>query len=237
MFFSEPGLWRELVLAVKSLVVADEQGQAAQWFATKEHVLRRVGGFVQRLTCLGLGNSIPDSWRLSSNVLAHLSPGALQSLQLEFAEADAAAADVLLHFTGLTQLVADSCANSCLVAALPSLPQLQSLTLSGRTQLLGLAAALQQLTQLTDLCCLVSGPLPGLSTLFLLTQLRTLVWGEWRQSGVLRVDVQQLSVRLAQLEDWRISSFLRPDGQGSMQVMQAPCEGLDGMQRAAPLER
>ena len=201
VFFSEPALWRELELAAKSLIVADEQGQAAQWFAAKARLLPRVGGFVQRLRYQGPGWGFSDDWQLNSSVLAHFSPSTLQSLHLEYAEVDAAAAEALQQFTGLTHLVADSGANSCLVAALPSLPQLQSLSLSDIVPP-GLPAALQQLIQLTELSCTAAGPLPDLSTLFLLTQLRKLDW----EAGSLQVDVQQLLARLPQLESCSLAT-------------------------------
>ena len=213
------------------------EDEAKQWYAAKSGLLPRVGGFVQRLRYLGPGWGFSDDWRLSSSVLAHLSPSALQSLQLEHAEVDAAAAEALQQFTGLTRLVADNFAISGLVAALPRLPQLQSLSLSCNEVPLGLPVALQQLTQLTYLSCSADKPLPDLSTLLPLTRLRELGWAERRRAGSLQVDVQQLLARLVQLEGWSISSELNPNRQTGMQVMQAPFEGGDGMQSALTTKR
>lgn len=119
---------------------------------------------------------------------------------------NAAAAAELQRLSGLAGLSVTcySPVPSCVVAALPSLPQLQSLQLSGDSLPLGLPTALQQLTQLPHLHCATVGyhatPLPHLSAVFPLTRMRKLEWEEHRQEGLLRVDVQQLLAHLPQLE-------------------------------------
>lgn len=169
IFYSEPELWRSLHLTARSLTAAAAAGQAQQWFASKSTLLHRVGGFVQHLVLadrrqtVGAGagaqwasmQQLADQyggWHLSSSVLAHLSPGALQSLRLHCEAVDEAAAAALQHFSGLLQLNlhCEGDVPSCVAAALPSLPQLQHLELAGSTMPQGLPAALQQLPQLCE---------------------------------------------------------------------------------------
>ena len=220
MFFSEPGLWRELLLNGASLFMV--LNEAREWFAAKARLLSRVGGFVQRLhyiaaqDCRCHGGKACDieleaaecgsDWQLGSSVLARLNPATLQTLQIEVTTMNAAAAAELQRLSGLAGLSVTcySPVPSCVVAALPSLPQLQSLQLSGDSLPLGLPTALQQLTQLPHLHCATVGyhatRLPHLSAVFPLTRLRKLEWEEHRQEGLLRVDVQQLLAHLPQLE-------------------------------------
>ncbi len=223
LFYSEPALWRSLELPAKSLAYANVAGRAQQWFAAKARLLRRVGGFVQHLKYKRTQSYFQDGynkmldvqqvaadcggeWQLGSSVLAHLST--VQSLRLEWITVDAAAAAALQRLTSLTQLYieGDDDLPGSLLAALPSLPQLLSLRLFGGT-MPGLRAALCPLTQLTQLECAAAEPLPPLTILFPLAQLRQLQWEEQRQDGTLLFDVQLLLARLPQLDGWRIGSY------------------------------
>ncbi|KAI7838892.1 hypothetical protein COHA_007357 [Chlorella ohadii] len=239
MFYSEPALWQSLELTAASLKWADAESHARQWFAAKASLLRRVGGFVQHLRysqvldveeeeeeeeedeeekedsgMLDMQQLAADcgiEWQLGSSVLAHLSPTTLQSLHLQYPSWNAEAAAALERFSRLTKLILNCWDDlpSCAVAALPSLPQLLSLELSGLA-MPGLATALRLLTRLTQLDCYSLELLPPLSILFPLTRLRQLEWTEQRQSGLLEADLQQL-VRLPCLERWRICSDLDTD--------------------------
>lgn len=238
IFYSEPELWRSLHLTVSSANAAAAAGQAQQWFASKSTLLHRVGGVVQHLVVadwrqtVGAGagaqwasmQQLADQyggWHLSSSVLAHLSPGALQSLRLHCEAVDEAAAAALQHFSGLLQLNlhCEGDVPSCVAAALPSLPQLQHLELAGSAMPQGLPAALQQLPQLTTLSCVSkAGSLPGLSAVFPLTQLRELWWEDAKQPAPARVDVQQLLAQLPHLEAWAIGKVMHDWLDGKIQV-------------------
>ncbi len=240
VFYSEPELWHFLALTVESLDTAREVGQTRQWFAAKALLLRRIGGFVQHLRCsqLLVEDSHPDAydgtlidmqqlaadsgaeWQLGSSVLAHLSPATLQSLRLGWVLVDAGAAAALQRLSSLTQLWIE-CEDglpSRIVVALASLPWLLSLELSACDIPLGLPTALQHLTQLTCLVLDSCSPLPELSAVFALTQLRRLGWQEMRQAGALHVDPQQLLAQLRQLQSLDIGSVQTEPTRGSLQV-------------------
>ncbi len=246
VFYSEPALWRSLELSAASLDKAAEAGQAQQWFAIKANLLRRVGNFVQHLSfsqmleeesrgesdgivldMQQLAAGIAAEWRLSSSVLAHLSPRTLQSLRLEWATVDAAAAAALERLTSLTQLQIDcrGALPGCLIAALPSLQQLLCLDLWCRHLPGQLSTALQHLTRLTSLTCDSRRPLPELSAVLPLTQLRQLRWMEERQSGVMQADLQQLLARLPQLERWDFISCRGMGDHASLEVRRAVSKG------------
>jgi len=240
VFYSEPELWHFLALTVESLDTAREVGQTRQWFAAKALLLRRIGGFVQHLRCsqLLVEDSHPDAydgtlidmqqlaadsgaeWQLGSSVLAHLSPATLQSLRLGWVLVDAGAAAALQRLSSLTQLwiECEDALPSRIVVALASLPWLLSLELSACDIPLGLPTALQHLTQLTCLVLDSCSPLPELSAVFALTQLRRLGWQEMRQAGALHVDPQQLLAQLRQLQSLDIGSVQTEPTRGSLQV-------------------
>lgn len=67
---------------------------------------------------------------------------------------------------------------------------------------------MRQLEQLTQLSCSSRSPLPDLSVVLPLSQLRKLFWDEVRQDGVLRADLQQLFARLPHLKEWTLCSQL-----------------------------
>ncbi len=237
VFYSEPALWRSLYLTAYSLYDAHEDGQAQQWFAARADLLRRVGGFVQQLS--HVYEPAPDvdeyldveqvaaasstDWQLSSCALVHLSPAALQSLRLEWTAVDAAAAPLLQRLTSLKELNFEYCGElpSCVLAALPGLPQLLSLELrcpDCPIDAAALGTALPHLTQLTSLTCETCGTLPDLSAVLPLTRLRQLDWEEERRTGLLVVDLPQLLGRLPQLESWRLKSVRTGRSPGTMQV-------------------
>lgn len=219
VFYSEPALWRELSVLAESLDEAEEAGQAAHWFAAKARLLQRVGGFVQHLhysELVGTGGDEPEpqevqqlaaragsSWRLSSSVLAQLSPASLQTVRLQGGAVEVAACFALQRFTGLLALSIECCGPMSdytvpvLLSLPPSLPA-------------GLPEALWHLPQLTRLDLDSNTPLWDVSVLFPLTQLRALGWQDQQPSGRLRLDMQLLLAHLPCLESWDIRSF-RPD--------------------------
>ncbi len=232
VFYSEPALWRSLELTAESLYDAHADGAAGQWFAAKALLLRRVGGLVRQLNYSQ--EPIPEEddeytpveqvaaasntdWRLSSSVLAHLSPASLQSLRLDWVPVDAVTAAQLPRFSSLTQLQLERCGDlpSCVLEALPSLQRLLCLSLWCNIPA-GLSTALQHLTQLTSLNCSSRSALPELSAVWPLTRLRQLDWHEAGQSNILEVDLHQLLANLPQLQRWDI--FVCRYGQPSMQV-------------------
>ncbi|KAI7838717.1 hypothetical protein COHA_007513 [Chlorella ohadii] len=239
VFYSELALWRSLELTAASLNEAAEAGQACQWFAAKASLLRRVGDFVQHLSLSQmleeesrgesdgivldmqqLAAGISAEWRLSSSVLAHLSPSTLQSLRLEWATVDAAAAAAMERLTSLTQLQIDcrGALPGCVIAALPSLQQLLSLDLWCGHLPGQLSTALQHLTRLTSLTCDSRRALPELSAVLPLAQLRQLRWMEERQSGVMQADLQQLLARLPHLERWDLISCRGMGDHASLEI-------------------
>lgn len=242
VFYSEPALWGELVLDAASLLWADQKGQSAHWFECKARLLQRIGGCVHQLVYsqmlewpgghVGLQRESVDmeqlaarrgsEWQLGSSVLACLSPASLQVLILKEAPLDAAAAAVLGGMSSLTQLQVDGDSDvpTSVAAALPSLPQLRQLILSGARMPQALPAALQHLAQLTALCCYASNGLPELTAVYSLTQLRELEWQEeQREVGMMRPDVHQLLARLPHLEHWSLGSW-HGHGQHGLSKMQ-----------------
>ncbi|PRW39140.1 kinase domain [Chlorella sorokiniana] len=244
IFFSEPALWHQLALTADSLEHACDKRKAGQWFSCKAALLRRVGGFVQGLryaellkheeqedpqdfidfTMLGEAAEhywATGGWQLSRSVLAHLSPGTLQSLRLVLEGADAAAMKALRRFSSLTELSVKCLCDMdrCVTAVLPSLPQLQRLELIGRSLPAGLPAALRHLSNLTSLGCCSKEQLPGLSAVLALSTLRTLdAWAEERWDGTLQPDVQQMLARLPHLTSWAFESENKEDVRGILQV-------------------
>lgn len=240
VFFSEPALREGLELTARSLGKAESEGKAQQWFATQASLLRRIGGFVQHLgysqrftttdyATVSWDDPLIDmqqlaaasgmEWQLGS-VLAHLNPASLRSLYLEWTSVDAAAAAALERLSGLTGLLFE-CRDDVpapLLAALPSLSQLQWLEFRYGNMPEGLSTALQHLTQLSCLICTSDNTLPELTALLPLTRLRTLEWEEQREASLLQADLRQLLARLPQLESCHIESHDSTTLEASIQV-------------------
>ena len=245
VFYNEPTVWRFFVLDFESLDEAEAEGQAWKWFAAKARLLRCVGHFVQHLdyrqvysidgeeAVVDVRRLAAESgvvWRLSSSVLAHLSPASLHTLHLDVTE-DAVQTTDLRHLSSIVGLtvLCHGAVPSCIVAALPSLPKLQHLVLLGRILPAGLAEALPRLTGLTSLTCFSRGSLPMLSAIYPLTQLRKLTWEDERQDGLLQVQVQQLLAQLPHMEAWDLFSTLSEAEGANLQVRLAGHRSLQSL--------
>ncbi|PRW60737.1 S-phase kinase-associated [Chlorella sorokiniana] len=248
-FYAEQSLWQELELARRKLAAGASPHKVQLWFGSKRALLRRAGPRVQRLAYLEhietavsscvrpldhrhkLNAAASMGLRLGADVLAHLSPAGLTTLELQLCmelEADALAA--LARLTALQQLTI-SCTEVPLppgaveaLACLPKLhtlqltsaslpdglpaaaPRLRSLTLEAPSFPDGLLGELPGLAALTSLECRAH-ELPGLRPLCALSQLRHLAWLELqRPGGTMQLPLQLLLASLPGLQSWAIGS-------------------------------